>query len=201
MPPEKERSETPQAESSMVSADAPTARWRSLLRQMATVHWIVLLIVVSVIIHGIGFVCYRLGARGNGAAAEAEIPLGEFQYRAAPGEHSPLADATFDLYITLLDAPNLKAREQLAARRHRVEQDIEQLLRRAHAGDFDDPNVAELKRQIQEQVNESLGMRVVADVIVTNLKLRFADQPELPATTAASLETPSASAAMARPGS
>lgn len=171
------------------------------MRQMATVHWIVLLIVLSVIVHGIGFVCYRLSAHGNDAGGEPEISLGEFEYRAAPGEHSPLTDATFDLYITLLDAPNLKAREQLAARRYRVEQDIEQLLRRAHAGDFDDPNVAELKRQIQEQINESLGMRVVADVIITNLKLQFTDQAEPPPTTAAGLERQSTSTALARPGS
>ena len=201
MPPEKERSEPPQTAPAEVSADAPGPRWRSVLRQMATVHWIVLLIVLSVIVHGIGFVCYRIGARGKGAVGEPEISLGEFQYRAAPGEHSPLTDATFDLYITLLDAPNLKAREQLAARRYRVEQDIEQLLRRAHAGDFDDPNVAELKRQIQEQINESLGMRVVADVIVTNLKLRFAEQAGPPPTTAAGLDAPARSTALAQPGS
>ena len=49
---------------------------------------------------------------------------------------------------------------------------FEELLRRAHGGDFEDPGLQELKRQLQERINQALGIRAVADVIVTDLRLR-----------------------------
>jgi len=85
------------------------------------------------------------------------------------------------LYITLLDGFQQRGRQQLAANRNRVQQDIEQLLRQAHPGDFEDPCLTELKRRIQAQINKSLGVRAVADVIITGLELelnREAARPE-----------------------
>jgi hypothetical protein len=63
------------------------------------------------------------------------------------------------------------ALRELAAKRLRVQQAVEELIRRAHGGDFDDPLLAGLKQQLQEEINEALGIRVIDDVIITDLKL------------------------------
>ncbi len=59
------------------------------------------------------------------------------------------------------------------------------MLRKAHDGDFDDPSLRELKRQMQEQINQTLGMRAIAAVIMADLKLQGVRAAEPPMVTAA----------------
>ena len=60
-------------------------------------------------------------------------------------------------------------------RRYAVQQDIEELLRQAHGADFADPVLGELKRQLQEQINRTLEMRAISQVIITDLELHQSD--------------------------
>lgn len=154
--------------------------WRELLRALVSPRGLAILLVVSLVVHGFAFAYYRLGGQAS-APPEHEIELGEFRFVANDVESGPIAGAEFSLYVALLEGFEDSGRQQLAIHRSRVQQDIEQLLRQAHAGDFDDPCLIELKRRIQAQVNESLGMRAVAEVIITDLDLkpnRAAAQPE-----------------------
>ena len=112
-----------------------------------------------------------------------EISLGEFEFigEDLPGSH--IASAKFRIHISLLTEVDRPARMLLAMRRFQVQQDVEELLRQAHAGDFDDPTLTELKRQLQETINRTLGQRVIADVIITDLafeKIAAAEQPPQP---------------------
>jgi len=155
-------------------------RWRGLLSSLLTPRGLAILLVVSLVVHGFAFAYYRLAGPGPSVPPH-EIELGEFQFVPADTEVGPIAGAEFSLYVTLLEGFERSGREQLARHRCRVQQDIEQLLRQAHAGDFEDPCLTELKRRIQAQVNKSLGVRAVADVIITGLELRLtpeAAQPE-----------------------
>lgn len=137
--------------------------------------WAVLGVLMLVPIVGIS--CYRLGYRAAASPANAEISLGEFRFDACKPAAGQVADASFALHLALLDEVARPARQRLQVRAFRVEQDIEELLRRAHSTDFDDPSLAELKRQLQEQINRTLGLRAIADVIVTNLQLDRAPAP------------------------
>jgi flagellar basal body-associated protein FliL len=159
------------------SAASAASRWSDSVGRLLSPKWIAILVVVSIAIHGVGFAYHKLRAGAAPEKRPAELGLGQFQFRSARIEREPggLIDATFSLHVTLLDQLDEVGRQRLSARKHRVEQDVEQLLRRAHSADFEDPNLAELKRQIQEQINESVGMRAIADVIITNLTLRYGD--------------------------
>lgn len=164
-----------QAEPTAEESQAPTGgpvSWRRLL----TGKWIVVLVVASLIIHGIGFAYSRLAHRGAPPAGSPEVTLGAFRFEADQGEAGPVAGAEFSLHIALLEQVDRAARSRLEAHRFRVQQGVEELLRQAHGGDFDDPNLGELKRRLQEQINEILGMRAIADVIITDLKLQPGDQ-------------------------
>lgn len=147
------------------------ASWRRFL----TAKWIAIVIVASIVIHGIGFAYFRLAGNSRPATSSPEVSLGVYRFKADQNEVGRIASAEFSLHIALLEQVDRVARRRLEAYRFRVQQDVEELLRRAHSGDFDDANLGELKRQLQEQINETLGMRAIADVIITDLKLQQSD--------------------------
>ena len=64
------------------------------------------------------------------------------------------------------------------------------MLRQAHSGDFDDPALNDLKRQIRERIDQALGNRVVSDVIITNLKITASENKEPVATADAAASPP-----------
>ena len=107
-----------------------------------------------------------------------EIPLGTFRYVAGPSklgqpDEPTVSSAEFSLYVTLAESAADGGAELIAARRFRVQQAVEQLLRQAHGGDFQDPSLSTLKRQIREHINAVLGARAVAEVVLTDLKLQY----------------------------
>ena len=136
---------------------------------------------LSVIAHGIGFIYYN--KLRQIIVQSPEVGLGEFEFEKVDTRLSPVTQATFTLHVSLLTDTETKARARLYTRRFRVKQDIEQLLRDAQGGDFEDPILEELKRRIREQINKTLDMRVVEQVIITDLAVTLAgkDGPQSPA--------------------
>ena len=143
---------------------------------------------LTIVVQGGFFTYYQLAARTPAPTRETEVGLGDFAFRAGQAEKGRIVAAEFSLHIALLPQLGEAAHFCLKTRKFRVQQDIEELLRQAHGGDFDDPTLAELKRQLQEQVNETLGIRAIADVIITDLKLTFNEKKaDSPATATAEL--------------
>ena len=175
-PSPKNRPEAAETPAATPQTPKAKASWRRFL----TAKWIAIVVVASIVIHGLGFVCYQVRGKTPTPAPLAEIPLGAFRYTGGRVEAGRIAAADFSLYITMLDRVDRSAREALAAHRFRVQQDVEQLLRQAHGGDFDDPTLGELKRQLREQINESLGMRAIAEVIITDLNVKYGDRQSRP---------------------
>ena len=131
---------------------------------------IAVLVVLTVIINIAGLV-FQSVANSAKTAARDEHNLGTYHFLADPSEKGLITAAEFNLHIAILDDIEKEARRRLDAKKFRVQQDIEELLRKAHGGDFDDPSLGELKRRLQARINETLGMMAIADVIVTDLKL------------------------------
>jgi hypothetical protein len=146
-----------------------------------TARWLATLLAISIAIHGIALAVHQICDRADNESVSHEIALGDFEFCGDARGGDDLSGATFALHLTLLDRVDTTARKALTNRRFRVQQDIEQLLRQARSGDFEDPALAGLKRQIQEQINETLGMRAVADVIITDLELDRMDPLSLSA--------------------
>jgi len=143
---------------------APARRWG--LRWLAS-RWSLILLVLLIVLNAIGLATWRLGAHGPAAPPDPEIALGTFRFLAEKSEQGPIRAAEFVLHVALTAELDRQGRAQLAARKFRVQQDVEELLRRAHGGDFDDPKLRGLKRQLQAQINETLGMDAIAEVIIT----------------------------------
>jgi len=133
--------------------------------------WLLIFLAISVVGQSAGFAYFMLRARSAASQPSPEVSLGVFRFLAEPTEGGDISSAEFCLHIALLSQVEEAARRELQAKRFRVQQAVEELTRRAHSGDFDDPLLTGLKRQLQEQINETLGIRVIADVIITDLKV------------------------------
>lgn len=146
-------------------------------RSALIAKWVIGLL-IPLLATGVGAYAYHKSRQAAPAeAASAEVSLGEFRFQAESGQQGKIASAAFSLHVALVDGAKGDAgRQRLEARRYRIQQDIEELLRSAHSGDFEDPRLRELKRQILVQVNDTLAMPAVAEVVITNLKLQPARQ-------------------------
>jgi flagellar basal body-associated protein FliL len=163
------------------------ARLVALLDRHLSKRWLAVLLGISLLGHGLGLAAYRLHARPGGkGVTNQEISLGAYRFAPQQTEGGPVASAEFSIHIALLEDVDPLARRLLTQRRYRVQEAVETLLRKAHGGDFRDPGLAELKRQLQERVNEALGMRAIADVIITDLDVEYV--PERPSATVAASE-------------
>jgi hypothetical protein len=164
----------PETDSETASAMAETVKvsfWRRLL----TSRWVAVFLVLSLVIHGALLICWPAAVRSKSDFAK-EIDLGAFRF--VNSEHNVrLAKVAFKLHVSLLLGTEKIGGTRLAEKKFLVQQAIEELLRQAHAGDFDDPTLAELKRQMQEKVNEAVEMRIVEEVIITDLEMEERDLP------------------------
>jgi flagellar basal body-associated protein FliL len=153
---------------------APAAKRGKLWSKLANRRTLGAVLAVSVIAHGVGFIYYN--KLRQIIVQSPEVGLGEFGFESADTRLSAVMQASFSLHVSLLTDIEPKARARLYARRFRVQQDIEQLLRKSQGGDFEDHELAELKRQIQEQINTTLDMRAIEQVIITDLEVVRADK-------------------------
>ena len=168
--------------------DAPEQPSR---QPVATVHVadlftrkrLAILLCASLLVHAMGYGYHRWRLRGAQceSAAEAEVSLGAFRYLGDQVDGGRVARADFALHVAVSDLDDTAARTLLATHKYRIQQGIEELLRRARGGDFEDPVLREMKRRIQDRIEETLGVRVVADVIITDLKVQW-NPPEAKAT-------------------
>jgi hypothetical protein len=157
------------------ASDAAKKGWRRLMAKRRFVAAVVALLAV-VAIAGVIYSRPRPQPQVQAVAPPTEIALGKFQFAGGRGQDCCVAQADFALAITVLSQVDDTARETLAARRLRVQQGVEQLLRNTHSADFDDPSLVELKRQMREQIDQTLGMRAIGEIIITDLKVRHNPQ-------------------------
>jgi flagellar basal body-associated protein FliL len=182
--PEESNSEEGQTEPSSKSK----ARF-ALFSAKSVPYWLTFLLISTLVIHGIGWAYYK--ALNTSAALEfsPEIGVGNYKFTADKTAGGRLANAEFSLYITALEGLDRIARNRLASHKFRVQEEIESLLRQTHSGDFDDPALSDLKRQIRERIDQTLGNRIVSDVIIANLKITVTNNKE-PATAADATDSP-----------
>jgi hypothetical protein len=112
------------------------------------------------------------GGSSQGAAAAAEeLEIGEFLFDRPGATDGSVRRARFRLHVRLLPDLRAEATSQFRGNPFHVREGVEEVLRRAAPSDFEDPLLADLKRRIQERLNQDLGQRAVARCIVTHLEI------------------------------
>jgi hypothetical protein len=140
---------------------------------------LVILLILSIAVQAGGWIYYYANSSGK-TPPGPEIGLGQYQFTALPPAGGRINQARFSLFVTLLKGLEKSGRETLISHQYRVQQDVEQLLRQVHSGDFEDPDLGGLKIQIREKIDRAIGSRMIADVIITDLKLTVASPSNPP---------------------
>ena len=125
----------------------------------------------SVFLNGLGFAYFWATPSTGTTALEAEIALGEFQFISYHAGADQVVKAEFAVHVALNEPVQEEARRRVQKRKFRLQQEIEELLRAAHSGDFDDPLLRGMKSKLEERINKTLGMRAADAVIITDLKM------------------------------
>jgi flagellar basal body-associated protein FliL len=170
---QNEKHSSEEAEAQQAPAKKPRF---AIFRGRSAQYWLVIFLIVTLAVHGLGLAYYKFSSASTPVVYSPEITVGNFRFAADKSSGGLVKNAEFALYITALDGLDRLTRNRLASHQYRVQQGIETLLRQAHSGDFDDPALNDLKRQIREEVNKVLDGRVVSDVIITNLKITLSDK-------------------------
>ncbi len=173
MAPEQKQPANPPEETAQTTPTAGTSKPKTSVSSYA----LPIALIVSILANLAGVFYFRSLALQARPIAAQEIPLGEYRFVAEEHEPGQVTEADFCLYIELVRQAEKPARRLLEARRQKVRQNVEELLRTAHGGDFNDPALKELKNQLQKRINETLEIRAVSDVIVTELELERAEPP------------------------
>lgn len=144
-------------------------------RGLFTRKGLVILLSVSLVVHGMvfGYLGLFSGKAERELTPEAEVALGTFCYHGDRVEGGRVTQVDFSLYLALANPGDRADWKLVAAHKYRLQEGVEELLRRAHAADFEDPVLRELKRRLRQRIEETLGRPVVADVMVTNLKVHW----------------------------
>jgi flagellar basal body-associated protein FliL len=154
--------------SQAASAGKPKSAW---FNGKIAQYWLAFLLISTLVLHGIGLAYYKAGKSQASIEYSPEIEVGNFQFKADKSITARITGADYSLYFTALDGLDKVARIRMSSHKYRVQQEIESLMRQSHSGDFEDPSLNDLKRQIRDRINQALGNRVVSDVIVANLKI------------------------------
>ena len=170
--PEKKETESPEpsAETDQKQAKSgPSSRYAGIIKTVSR-RGLVVLLVVSLICNGAALA--KLGSNGNSASEQLtpEVSLGQFSFVSSQAEADQVVKAEFTMHVALSEDVEKEGRRRIYQRRFRLLQDVEELLRGAHSGDFDDPLLRGLKQKLKERINKTLGIRAAAYVIITGLK-------------------------------
>lgn len=167
-PPTKRPADNASEAASQMAVDSKAPAEKNSLTRFA----LLAALCVSILANLFGAFYFRSVADAIRLADTREIALGDYHFVAQEHEPGQVTRAEFCLYIELVPQAEEPARKLLDSRRHRVQQDVEELLRMAGGGDFNDPSLKGLKDQLRQQINQTLGMRAVSEVIVTDLSLQ-----------------------------
>ncbi len=160
----------PEVTDEKAKGDAPAPSEKtSLWKRFCSRKWLGTVIALTIVAH-VSLIALQAVRGAKRPTLHTEVTLGSFEFTNRSGG-GLLSDAHFDLHVRLLLEVENDAHIRLDQRRFKVAQDIQELLRQASGGDFDDPALTELKRQIQERINQSLEIRAISEVIITDLAL------------------------------
>ncbi len=127
-------------------------------------------LILSLLGH-VAYLAIDLTEKPKAKNGSREVTLGEFYFANPTKAADEIQRVDFRLHVDLLEGTDKVVRERLERRKSMVQQNVEQLLRRARAVDFTDPVLTELKRQLQETINETISLRGISDVIITDLAI------------------------------
>lgn len=177
--PEKKETKTPEPAANADQKQAKSGagnRYTGVIKAVSR-HGLMVTLVISLVANGIALATLRSNDNLPVAPLTPEMLLGQFGFVSSQAEADQVIEAEFSVHVALSEDVEEEGRRRIFQRQFRLQQDVEELLRRAHSGDFDDPLLKDLKQQLKERINKTLGIRAAAYVIITGLQTQRKDSP------------------------
>lgn len=170
--PEKTAIETPQpvpnADRKRAESDR-SSRYAEIIMALSS-RGLAVTLAISLIANGVALATLCSSSESSARQLTPEVSLGRFGFVSSQAEVHQVVKAEFSVHVALADNLEEEGRRRISQRQFRLQQDLEELLRGAHSGDFDDPLLRDLKQKIKERIDKTLGIRAAAYVIITGLK-------------------------------
>ena len=136
---------------------------------MVSVRWLIGVVLSLFAVNAAATGMVWMSLSGDESKLLREVELGGFTYVGDPTE-TAYERIEFQLAVSLLPEVQEPAKALLKLHCRKVEQAVEELLRKSRDADFEDPELTDLKRRIQETVNHAINRRVIDEVLITDLQ-------------------------------
>ena len=124
---DKKPHEKPDSSETTTEATTAAKSWFGFLNSQAAKHWLAILLVATLVFHGIGLIYYKISSSRSAMEYSPEIALGNFRFTVDKSAGGPIAGADFSLYVTAIDGLDRFARSRLASHQFRVQEEVEKL--------------------------------------------------------------------------
>jgi hypothetical protein len=145
---------------SLGSAGSRLVTWRRLVAGLA-----ILLLIDAAVIYWL-----RMRTRDETPVIAGEIAFGSFEFTRSSGENR-VYRGQFDLFIRLSDRLDAREQKQFVREQARLQQAVEETIRRLRLADFTDLRLTRLKNRVQDCLNDELDFEAVEEVLVANFKI------------------------------
>jgi hypothetical protein len=134
-------------------------------------RWLIAAVAISFLLETAIIYWFRMRSPQEAAIVVEEIPLGSFDFSRSGDRDKPVYRGQFDLFVRLSDRLESSDRQQFMREQPRLQQAVEDTLRRLRLADFTDLRLSRLKSRVQERLNDELGFDAVTEVLVSNFKI------------------------------
>jgi hypothetical protein len=161
----------PEPQSTRAEATPESVTSGSEWTRLFSSRWLIGAVAISFLLEAAIIYWFRMRSPQEAAIIAEEIPLGSFEFSRSGGVDKQIYRGQFDLFVRLSDHLESSERQQFMREQPRLQQAVEEALRRLRLADFTDLRLSRLKTHVQERLNDELGFDAVAEVLVSNFKI------------------------------
>ncbi len=143
-------------------------------------RWLIAAVALLFLVEAAMIYWFRVRTPHDAPLITGEIALGSFEF-ARPGGDNQIYRGQFDLFVRLADRLDTSQQQQFLREPQRLQQAVEETLRRLRLADFTELRLTRLKTRVQDRLNDELGFEAVEEVLVANFKMAARRVPQPPA--------------------
>jgi hypothetical protein len=134
-------------------------------------RWLIAAVAISFLLEAAIIYWFRGRTPSDAPLVAGEIPLGSFEFSRTGGANQKVYRGQFDLFVRLSDQLDASQQQQFLREQPRLQQVVEETVRRLRLADFTDYRLSRLKARVEERLNDELGFTVVSEVLIANFKI------------------------------
>ncbi len=154
---------------------AISSRWSRLFAW----RWLIAAVTISLLLEAAVIYWFRVRTPDDAPMITGEVALGSFEFTRSGGDNQ-IYRGQFDLFVRLADRLDASQQQQFVREEQRLQQAVEETVRRLRLADFTELRLTRLKDRVQDRLNDELGFNGVEEVLIANFKIAACESIERP---------------------